>query len=188
MIVALTGCIGSGKSFYLNKIKEIYNYPIFDADKIAKEAYNEKEIINKLKEEFNCVIDNKIDFTLLKSQLNENNITKLNAIIHPYVKEKIVEIRNNYPISFVEVALLYESHMENLFDLVIAISIDDKLRHKRLKKRDNTSYEYMVKLEALQYDNFNKIKNADYVINSTDDDLINIERLKTVIEEIKKRM
>lgn len=188
MIVALTGCIGSGKSFYLNKIKEIYNYPIFDADKIAKEAYNEKEIMDKLKEEFNCVIDNKVDFTLLKSQLNENNINKLNAIIHPYVKKRIQKIKKEYPISFVEVALLYESHMEDLFDLVIAISIDDKLRHKRLKKRDNTSYEYMVKLEALQYDNFNKIKNADYVINSTNDDLINLERLKKVIEEIKKRM
>ena len=42
MIVALTGCIGSGKSFYLNKIKEIYNYPIFDADKIAMTSQQNK--------------------------------------------------------------------------------------------------------------------------------------------------
>lgn len=134
MIVALTGCIGSGKSFYLNKIKELYNYPIFDADHIAKDAYNDKNIIKKLDESFKCISDNKVDITLLKSKLNENNIKQLNLIIHPFVKEKILELKKHYPICFVEVALLYESNMEDLFDYVIAISINDKLRHQRLKK------------------------------------------------------
>lgn len=188
MIVALTGCIGSGKSFYLNKIKELYNYPIFDADQIAKDAYNDKNIIKKLDESFKCISDNKVDITLLKSKLNENNIKQLNLIIHPFVKEKILELKKHYPICFVEVALLYESNMEDLFDYVIAISINDKLRHQRLKKRDNTSYEYMVKLEALQYNNYQKIKNADYVINSSEDDLKNINSLKKVIDDIVKRM
>ena len=46
----------------------------------------------------------------------------------------------------------------------------------------------MVKLEELQYNNYQKIKNADYVINSSEDDLKNINSLKKVIDDIVKRM
>lgn len=188
MIIAITGCIGSGKSYILNQINKLYNYDIFSADEIAKNSYEDKTIQNKLQLEFNCIINGKVDKDLLKKQLNESTIKKLNNIIHPYVRLKIEELKTKYSnkIAFIEVPLLFESKMEDLFDLSIAIYVDDKLRHLRLKQRNIDSYNSMIKLEKYQFSNEKKASLADYVLYSSDNDLKNIEQLKTIINKIKE--
>lgn len=186
MIIAITGCIGSGKSFYTSKINSIYNYDVFSADTFSKMAYDDESIKLKLNKAFNCVIDNKVNKELIKNKLNDENIKLLNGIIHPFVIDKIKEVKEKYKnsIAFIEVPLLFETNIEYLFDFTISISVNDSLRRKRLLNRNALDYKKMIELEKYQYDNDKKASLADYVINSSEDDSQNLLNLEKIIKNI----
>lgn len=186
MIIAITGCIGSGKSFYTSKINSIYNYDVFSADTFSKMAYDDESIKLKLNKAFNCVIDNKVNKELIKNKLNDENVKLLNDIIHPFVIDKIKEVKEKYKnsIAFIEVPLLFETNIEYLFDFTISISVNDSLRRKRLLNRNALDYKKMIELEKYQYDNDKKASLADYVINSSEDDSQNLLNLEKIIKNI----
>ena len=48
MIIAITGCIGSGKSYILKQINLLHNIDIFSADEFTLQAYENEAINNKL--------------------------------------------------------------------------------------------------------------------------------------------
>ena len=184
MKIAVTGQIGSGKSYLLNQIKNIYHYEVYSSDDFVREAYDDDNIKIKLNEAFNCLIDNKIDKNVLKKNLN-NNYELLNSIIHPYVKNKIINLDDNNKIIFVEVPLLFESSMDNLFDATIAIDIDDASRHEYLYNRNKINYDYYLMLESLQFDTKTKTKFATYIYHKTKDDTSNLNNLDEIINKIK---
>jgi dephospho-CoA kinase len=186
MIIAITGCIGSGKSYILSKINEIYGYDIYSSDEIVKQSYFDDTIKSKLDEHFKCIVNNQVDKSIIKSKLTSENVNVLNSIIHPYVINKIKEIKENSKneLVFIEVPLLYESKMEIFFDYVIAVSVDDNLRRNRLKNRDEKSYLEMVKLEKYQLSNEEKCKNADFILHSSVDDADNLSQLDKIIKKI----
>ena len=189
MIIAITGCIGSGKSYIANIIQNEFGYDTFSSDIIANNAYFDETIKNRLNDVFDCIVDGKIDKGIIKSKLDELTISKLNNIIHPYVKDQIIKIKEKYidNIAFVEVPLLFESKMETLFDKTLVISADEALRHKRIKKRNPQNYQNMLKLEKFQLSNEDKVKMADFVLQSSDDDNKNIQQLTEIVNLIIKK-
>lgn len=189
MIIAITGCIGSGKSYILNQIHVLHNIDVFSADEFTLKAYEDPSIKEKLSKEFNCVVDGKVDKSIIKQQLNNSNIEILNGIIHPFVKDCIINIKNKYfnSLAFIEVPLLFETNMDSLFDASLAIDIEDELRHKRLKERNGKAYEYMLKLEKQQFSNEEKKKRATFVLKSTENDKENIKQLNDILNVIKKK-
>lgn len=186
MVIAITGCIGSGKSYILHKIHEIYGYDIYSSDEIVKQSYFDETIKQKLDKHFNCLVNNQVDKSIIKSKLTDENVSVLNSIIHPYVIDKVKEIKENNKnkFIFIEVPLLYESKMEIYFDYVIAVSVDDNLRRNRLKNRDEKAYLEMVKLEKYQLSNEEKCKNADYILHSSINDEDNLSQLDKIIKDI----
>ena len=48
MIVAITGCIGSGKSYILKQINSLHNMDVFSADEFTLQAYENEIIKQKL--------------------------------------------------------------------------------------------------------------------------------------------
>ena len=59
--VAVTGGIGSGKSEVM-KIIQTLGYPVFSADSVAHEIYDDKEVLEKTAQEFpDCVVGHKVD-------------------------------------------------------------------------------------------------------------------------------
>ena len=189
MIVAITGCIGSGKSYILKQINLLHNIDVFSADEFTLQAYENEIIKQKLDKVFNCIKDGKVDKSIIKIKLNSNNINKLNAIIHPFVKDCILDIKNKYinDIAFIEVPLLFETNMETLFDATISIDIDDELRHKRLKKRNEKAYKDMLKLEKQQFSNEEKAKRATYVLKSSENEDLNLKQLNDIIYVIRQK-
>ena len=131
-------------------------------------------------------IDNKVNKELIKNKLNDENIKLLNGIIHPFVIDKIKEVKEKYKnsIAFIEVPLLFETNIEYLFDFTISISVNDSLRRKRLLNRNALDYKKMIELEKYQYDNDKKASLADYVINSSEDDSQNLLNLEKIIKNI----
>lgn len=186
MIIAITGTIGSGKTYYLNKINEIYSCAIFSCDEFTLKAYEQKEIIKKLDENFSCLVNDKIDKSIIKSKLNENTIKLLNDIIHPFIIKSILNIKDKYKndIAFIEVPLLFECNMQDMFDASICISVNEQLRNKRLLKRNADSYSFMKSLEKYQKSSKEKEKLATYVLKTTENEKLNLERLNDIMQVI----
>ena len=186
MLVGLTGQIGSGKSYVLNTINSVYHYEVIQTDVIAKKSYDDEIIKKKLDESFLCLKDGKVDIMLLKQNLN-GRYDLLNDIIHPYVRKKLKEIDHQGKIIFVELPLLFESKMEDIFDVTVAIDISDELRHQRIKNRNKDTYKYYLNLEKYQWSTTKKCSKATYILKQNENDDDNKRYLSDIIKEIERK-
>ena len=186
MLIGITGTIGSGKSYVSNIIHNSYHYDVFSSDVFVNMAYADNKVKEQLNNYFNCLVDGKVDKSIIKEKLNDDSINVLNQIIHPFVIDKIKKLKKDYvdKIAFVEVPLLYELNLDYLFDKVIAISIDDDLRHQRLKERDKNNYQKMLFLEKKQFDNNQKCLKADYIIYGSLNDDNTKRQISDIINKI----
>ena len=167
---AITGNIASGKSQVEKIISE--KYPVYDADKIAH------KILENLKDfyGYDVFTDGKIDRKKLGELVfsNPDLKKKLEEIIHPQVKQEILKIfEQDLPVVFISIPLLFETGFDRLFDKIIFVSADSKLRLERLMKRNNFTKEEALRRIQSQGAEEEKIKKSDFVIcnNSTLTDL-----------------
>ena len=167
---AITGNIASGKSQVEKIISE--KYPVYDADKIAH------KILENLKDfyGYDVFTDGKIDRKKLGELVfsNPDLKKKLEEIVHPQVKQEILKIfEQDLPVVFISIPLLFETGFDRLFDKIIFVSADSKLRLERLMKRNNFTKEEALRRIQSQGAEEEKIQKSDFVIcnNSTLTDL-----------------
>lgn len=138
--VAITGEIGSGKTTILQILKD-KSYYTLSADEIVAVLYQKPEFQQKLEK----LIGHKIKGEEVKGSVkeflkkSENHIYKLEEIVHPYVRLIVNEelSRQNFGrFIFIEVPLLFEAEMENLFDKVILVKSSSERRRDRIKNRN----------------------------------------------------
>ena len=167
--VAITGGIGSGKSTFANHMLA-KGYPVIKADILAKELYvTNEELKQKVIAEFGDEVypDGSFDRIALyqKAFRDEEKVKKLNALVHPVVIKEIntlMSFHQDDEIVFVEAALIFEANMEKLFDYVILITADEKIRIDRTMKRENiSSYEVKQRMKFQIPDELKKEK-ADF--------------------------
>ena len=181
---AITGNIASGKSAVENiliKAGEI----VIDTDQIAHELLeNNKEVINAFKN-YDILSDNKISRDKLgKIVFADKNLKQiLENILHPQIKQKLNKFFEQYKDKervFVAVPLLFETKMEDMFDKIVFIYCDDKIRLERLLKRENYTKEYAKSRMKSQLNQDGKVKYSDIVIynNST------IEELEKLVKKL----
>ena len=124
--IAISGNIASGKST-VQKILTEKGYLVLDTDDVSRELLTVKN--TKLYEAFKeyDVFENG-EFSRYKvGQLifnDEEPKQRIIEVMHPQINEKIKEFfRNNShnDILFVGIPLLFESHMENLFDKILFV-------------------------------------------------------------------
>ncbi len=142
--VGITGGIGSGKTV-IGSIIEKMGFPVFYADKVAKELIQQSE---SLKEKIiallgkNAYDQNGNYNTQFVGQVVFNNpekLTELNELTHPFVRTKFDDFVDNSAseIVFNESAILYETGSYQLFDKIILVTAPVELRIKRCIRRDN---------------------------------------------------
>ena len=188
MKIGITGSIGCGKSVVIDYLKN-NGFKTYDADRISYELTQKGNVCYNMI--INCFGDEILDEekNIIRAKLgniifnDKNKKKELENIIHPYVKEEIESIEDD--LAFVEVPLLYESNMENLFDKIIVVACDFDIQIARIMKRNNISYEDAVNRINNQIPLVEKIKRADYVIynnGSLDEVWLDIDKiLKGVI-------
>lgn len=186
--VAIFGKIASGKSTVLNYFKE-QGIPTLSSDKVVAELYQRKDVINKVNNAFGFE-GKTIDKDALRKHLanNPKDIKKINKIVHPLVKQEIQRfLKENKGIVAVEVPLLFESKMENLFDVIIAVDVDSKRQAKLISERDGNKSADLKEINKVS--TFDKNKNkADFIINNDADlNSLNNKVLK-VINKLKCRL
>jgi len=185
--VAITGGIGAGKS----KVSDFLmkeGFPVFRADDIAKDLMQNNSDVKKLIiQEFGdeSYKDGKLNTKYLSDKIfnDENNVDKINAIVHPIVIEKINELcEKEFSISnlvFVEIPLLFESELQDFFDYTILVFADEDIRIKRTIERGNISEADVKKRMQFQIPDEEKKDKVDFVIenNSSIEDLENRTKL-----------
>lgn len=179
---AIVGNIASGKST-VEEILRNNGYKVFDTDKIAHEILNNSNEIREIFKSYDIITDNKIDRKKLAKIVfsDKNQLKKLEAVIHPKVKEEILKIFNmNFDIVFISVPQLFEAGFENLFDKIIFITAQKDIRLKRLIKRNNCSAEEGLQRIESQIPDENKLQKCDLVIENND----SVDNLKNLVNKI----
>lgn len=176
--VGLTGGIGSGKTL-VSKVFIRLGIPVFNADYEAKVILNtDKETIKQVKKEFGSEIytDQGIDRKKL-AEIIFNNITalqKINAIIHPRVRQYFYEWLKKQKVPYVieEAAILFESGANQELDLTINVHADELVRVGRVMLRDNTTEETVKSRMKNQMSDRQREKLADYTIHNNGDRML----------------
>lgn len=183
MKVAVTGGIGAGKSEFMRAVKEL-GIRTYSADEINAELLRDKRYIEKLSEAFPLAVkDGKVDKSVLREEVfsDEKKRKTLNALAHPEIRRQIEEITGD---AVVEVPLLFESGMTDLFDRVIVVTAGEDVRINRIVSTRNISKDLAKNIIKNQTTDDERLKRADYIAinDGTRKDLY--EQAKNIIKRI----
>ena len=145
--IGITGGVGAGKSEVLKLIAKIRRCVIVKADDLARSLEEKGEacyepLIKLLGEEVlsdDGQIDPKKMARMIFAEGAQDLLKGVNAIVHPAVKSRILEMIDEYSASgkydyfFIEAALLIEDHYDEIVDELWYIYADVKVRRNRLK-------------------------------------------------------
>lgn len=192
MRIAITGGIGSGKSYVANYIRS-KGYIVIDTDIIARELM-EKGNSNYLNiiENFGSDIlklDGDIDRVKLRNIVFHDDKKRrlLNSLTHPNIMKKAMEESDGADIYFIEIPLLFEEKLESYFDQSWTVDCCEETQIKRVLKRSSLSQEEVLDIIRCQMPRLERISKADVVINSErenindyiDELLISLEKVGT---------
>ncbi len=170
--IAITGGIGSGKSYVSNLLEE-RGIPIYNADNESKRlTVSDKEIrkgLVALVGEQVYFDDGTLNKSLLASYLfaSSEHATQINAIIHPQVKadfRRWLEEHADCEIVGLESAILYESGFDDVVDAIVAVYAPESLRLERAMKRDGATEAQIRARMAAQMNEEEKRNRADFVV------------------------
>ena len=156
--LAITGGIGSGKSYVARQMTELFGIPVYDSDSNAKRLNEESDEIRQglLSIVGQDVYDAQghLDRQRLAAYLfaSEENARKVNALIHPVVVADFLRWAEEQTSSVVaiETALLAESGLDKVVDKVIRVDAPMEVRIERAMQRDKASREQILARMARQ--------------------------------------
>lgn len=174
LVVGLTASIACGKSTVSDYLISL-GYKVVDSDKIVHRAYlGDNECYEKIVNYFDCVdelghIDREKLASIIYSDSNKKRL--LESIVHPYVVKVIKDEINkcNDNIIFLDIPLLYESHLEYICDKIVVVYVTNQIQLERLIKRNNINIEQANILISNQISIEKKKEMADYVIDNNND-------------------
>lgn len=164
-VVGLTGPTGSGKSEVARVWKE-QHFPMIDADVLARRVVEPGQpALAELVAEFSEDILHE-DGTLNRRQLAKRafatpqDTARLNAITHPH----IIKLSNNILMQFeqmreqvaiIDAPLLFESGMDEICDLTVAVVAPAAMRLERIRQRDElTESQARARMSAQQEEDY----------------------------------
>lgn len=187
--VAIFGKIACGKSEVLNIFKE-NNIATISSDDIVNELYQREDVVKLINQKFNLSMKDKVDKLVLRDYLanHPKDIKKINNLIHPLVKEEIIKFMDKKKgILVCEIPLLFESKMDNLFDVIIGVESPKEKQKQLLIHRVGDNAEKLLSINNNSTYDVNKNK-ADIIINN-DSDLDNLKiKVNKIIDKLKARL
>ena len=184
--IAITGSFASGKSFVLNCVKNM-GYMVFSCDDFIREAYKDIKlqdiVVGKI--EGLEIFDKKRLSKIIYD--NPQSRKELESIIHPIVRSGIKEfegINKNQKFIFTEVPLLFESNFDEYFSYSICVYCSEETRWQRSKERGVSNIDLYNKIKSVQFDQGEKKRRSDFVINSD----TNQREIEKSLEKIIKKI
>lgn len=181
--IAITGGIGSGKSYVCRKLQQS-GIEVYDCDSAAKRLMNESQ---ELKAQLMELVGNevyaegKLNKPVMATFLlaSEANKQAINKIVHPAVIADFYASGKQW----MECAILFEAHLENTVDIIIAVTASDETRIQRIMQRDNLSREKAQAWLNAQFPQSEITKRSHFTISNNGDEDIDsqIKQLMQVI-------
>ena len=174
-VIALTGGIGSGKTYVASIFKKLSNIPCFNSDLEAKKIMNEnnyvkKEIISIFGPE--SFIKNKLNTEFLRNKIfnSQNKLKIINDLVHKEVRINFKSWLHSQNSKYIlkETAILFEHKYHLDVDLSVLVTAPKNMRIQRISKRDNISKKKIVEIIENQWDDKKKIHLCDYFIENLD--------------------
>lgn len=160
--IAVTGGIGSGKSYVCRMLEE-RGIEVFNCDLVAKAIIATDRNVHQQ-------LTHLIGAPLTKESLGRyirsgaDNAARVNAIVHPRVAEAFV----GSDLQWMECAILFESGFDRLVDRVVVVTCPEDERIRRITARDNCDAATARRWIALQMSDEERLQRAS-AINGTDD-------------------
>ena len=188
--IGIIGDIGSGKSY----VAKQFGFPVFDADTEVNKIYKKnKKCFKKLKKTFPNHI---FSFPVKKKELsravseNQNNVKKINKIIHPEVRlkmKKFLKKNKKKSVVVLDIPLLLEGKINKRRDILLFVEAKKKDINKRLKKRHNFNAEIIKKLKKLQLPLEIKKKKSNFIIKNNFKSMFVKKNVKIIKNKILKK-
>ena len=191
--VAITGNIGSGKSWVCELFKQRLGIPVYNSDDAAKQMYFLPNVREKLVERFGdefYISDREINRKLIAELIFSDEIAQhdLEGILYPalFVDFEQWMTKQHTPYVLFESALVFEKRLEKRFDVVVMVSASVETRLRRAMLRDRCDEATVRARMAKQWPEEGKRLLADYVFWHENDD--EDEALMRQIMEVHKSL
>jgi dephospho-CoA kinase len=169
--VGLTGGIGSGKSLVCSVLEKL-GVAVYYADKQARDLMNtHPELKKQIQVYFGPEVyrDGILNSAFLAREVFEDQLklTKLNALVHPAVREHYstwLKSQVEAPYVVEEAAILFESGLDQYMDLTVLVYADEEERIRRVMKRDGVDRTQVKRRMNAQIPEEEKKKLADYLV------------------------
>jgi dephospho-CoA kinase len=186
--IALTGGIATGKSTVCSLLR-LHGFLTIDADKIAHKLLDEHhKVIASMFGEY-YVQEGKV----LRKELgkiifsNEEAKLKLEAFIHPLIKEEIEKEAAIFEAQakpyFIDIPLFFEK-MHYPIERSVVVYTPKSLQIERLMKRDNISEEEALLKICNQMDIEKKKELATFIIDNSS----SLKNLQNEVENLKEKL
>jgi len=186
MKTAITGGIGSGKSYVCQLLKD-RGIDIYDCDTAAKRLIcTSADIRQRLTELIgnDTYIDGKLNKAVVATFLlaSESNTKAIDGIVHPTVARDFQQSG----LEWMECAILYESSFDKLVDRVIAVAAPTDVRIARIMKRDGITEAKAQEWIGRQMDQAEVVRRADFTI--INDGVADVApQIENIINNIKNK-
>jgi len=173
VFLGLTGSIGMGKSTTAQMFRE-EGIPVHDSDAVVHALYAGRAA-PMIEQAFPGSTDhNGVNRTLLGPMVvgNEPAMKKLEAIVHPLVREEELAFRKRVqdadePLAILDVPLLFETGGAARVDGVIVVTAPEDVQRQRVLERDDMTVEKFEAILARQVPDSEKRSKADYIIDTS---------------------
>ena len=188
MKIGIAGGIGSGKSYVCQALRQ-RGYEVYDCDAAAKRLIRtspdiRRELTALIGPDTYDVETGEFNKAAVARFLlaSEANAQAIDAIVHPAVFRDF----EASGLDWLESAIMFESGINRLMDIVIAVVAPKELRIQRVMERDHISREKVLEWMSRQYPQREVIQRADFVL--VNDGKANIEhQLNKIIEQCNKQ-
>lgn len=189
IIVGLTGGIGSGKTTVGKMFKDL-GVPIYNSDKQAKKLMKSSKKIRKAIKDLlgnDAYSGGKLNRAYIADKVFQNKtlLNKLNAIVHPAVREHFTKWANKQDAAYViqEAAIIFENGMHDFYDKIILVTAPEEIRLKRIVERDNSSRSKIMARIQSQWNDNKKIPLSDFVIDN-----VQLDETRLKVQEVHRRL
>lgn len=172
IVIGLTGSIGMGKTTTAKLFAE-EGVPVLDSDEVVHALYR-AEAVGLIETAFpGTTVSGAVDRQKLGEVLRENpaNFGKLEAIVHPLVRQKqeafLAKAREEArQFALLDIPLLFETGAEERVDKIVVVSCAPDIQRQRVLSRPGMTEEKFEMILARQMPDAEKRQRADFVIDT----------------------
>jgi dephospho-CoA kinase len=173
VVIGITGGIATGKSAFVECLRDSSRGTFFDADRAAHALHRDAEVRALISQEFGG------EAYLASGDLNRERIRAivfadpekkraLEQILHPRIRRQwsaeAEKWRSSRDLFFADIPLLYETGGETLCDRVVVVACSADVQLARLMKRMSLSQADAEQMIASQMSLAEKMRRADHVV------------------------